>query len=345
MTSTIDTRVTGARVTPDATLLLRADATREEWLAARREGIGGSDASVIAGVNRFSSLYGLWLDKTGQVEIDDDAIAARDEVQFGRRVEPILADWFTDLTGLTVRRAGLMASKARPWQRASVDRLVSDGGILECKSTGWRMADEWSDDQVADHAEVQTQHYLAVTGRSHAWVFALVDRTPVIRRVERDDELIAALTVMEERFWFDNVIGGVEPATNAQALPAIKTRFASVDVETVELPRDVFVPVFTRFVEAKAAAKAADTAVDAAEAALRSLVGSAGEVRVDGQKFLTCIANGTFSTKAFEAAHPAEAEACRVLRPVIDLDKVKTTHPDLYAAHRARVLRPNAKAV
>lgn len=341
MSTTIDSPL-GARVTPDAVKLQRADATREEWLAARRAGIGGSDASVIAGVNRFSSLYGLWLEKTGQVDPPD---LANDYIEFGQRAEPMLATWFTDLTGIKATRVGLLQSKARPWQLASVDRLTDDGGILELKTTGWRMAEEWSDDQVADHAEVQTQHYLAVTGRSHAWVFALVDRAPVIRRVDRDDDLIADLTEMEERFWVDNVIGGVEPPTTAKALPAVKSRFPSVDVETVEMRRQDFLPAFTRFVEAKAAAKAVDLAVDEAEAELRALIGSAGEVRVDGQKYLTCLANGTFSSKAFEAAHPTEAEACRVLKPALDLDQVKAKYPDLYAAHRARRLRPNAKAV
>ena len=41
---------------------------RKEWLEWRRMGIGGSDASVIAGVNPFRSIFDLWLDKTGQKE-------------------------------------------------------------------------------------------------------------------------------------------------------------------------------------------------------------------------------------------------------------------------------------
>ena len=39
--------------------------SREEWLGWRRMGIGGSDVSVIAGVNPYRSIYELWEDKMG----------------------------------------------------------------------------------------------------------------------------------------------------------------------------------------------------------------------------------------------------------------------------------------
>ena len=39
--------------------------SREDWLGWRRMGIGGSDVSVIAGVNPYLSIYELWEDKMG----------------------------------------------------------------------------------------------------------------------------------------------------------------------------------------------------------------------------------------------------------------------------------------
>lgn len=345
MTSLIDTSstrrsVTGDRSVPDAIRLLPADAPREDWLAARRLGIGGSDASVIAGVNRFSSLYGLWLEKTGQA-VDKPAT---DYMEFGTRCEPVLAQWFADLTGIGTRRAGLMQSRDRAWQLASVDRLTDDGGILELKTTGERMADEWDDDQVADHAEIQTQHYLSVTGRSHAWVFALIGRSPVIRRVERDDDLIADLIAMESAFWHDNVLAGVEPVANAAALPAIKDRFSSIITETVDLPADTVLPLLDAWQAAKAALKAAQDAADDAEARLRAVVAGVEEVRVAGTPVLTCKANGTFSPKKFEADHPDLAAACQTTKTVLDVDRIKADHPAEYASHRARVLRASKAA-
>ena len=35
----------------------------EEWLEYRRKGIGGSDASVVCGINKYKSPVELWLEK------------------------------------------------------------------------------------------------------------------------------------------------------------------------------------------------------------------------------------------------------------------------------------------
>jgi len=116
-------------------------------------------------------------------------------------MEPVLRQVFTEDTGLVVHRRGLMRSKAHPFMQVSLDGNVGDGGIFESKTTNWRLKDQWDDDQVSDHAEVQVQHGLAVTGRSHAHVVALIDGSNFqVRRVERDDRFISLLTEMEEEF-------------------------------------------------------------------------------------------------------------------------------------------------
>ena len=38
---------------------------REEWLNARKKGIGGSDAACIIGLNKYKSNVRLWDEKTG----------------------------------------------------------------------------------------------------------------------------------------------------------------------------------------------------------------------------------------------------------------------------------------
>lgn len=46
--------------------------TREEWLQLRRNGIGGSDASVIMGKNPYRSILQLWEEKTGKLPVTDN---------------------------------------------------------------------------------------------------------------------------------------------------------------------------------------------------------------------------------------------------------------------------------
>jgi len=298
--------VTGLWACPDARLVLRADAPREEWLAARTTGLGGSDASVVAGVNRWTSAYELWLDKTGR-RPGDAAQAMSEAMEWGIRLEAVIADWFVDTTGIPVRRAGLMRHRARPWQLASVDRLTGDGGGLEVKTLSWRVASEWDDDQVADHAEVQAQHYMAVTGRPHWWVVGLVDgRSPQLRRVDRNPDLIATLTGMEETFWTSHVLADVPPPVTALALDAVKERWSTVELEQVDLDPDQVLPAIARMTAAKTARKAAETEEKTAAAVIREALGPAAVGLVDGRVVATCkqVTTTRFNAAALRADHP-----------------------------------------
>ena len=65
--------------------------TREEWLKYRTKGIGGSDVSIIAGINPFKSVHQLWLEKTGQVEPEE---GGSEYTHFGTLLEPIVRKEF-----------------------------------------------------------------------------------------------------------------------------------------------------------------------------------------------------------------------------------------------------------
>ena len=41
---------------------------RDQFLAGRKKGIGGSDVAAILGFSPYKSPYQLWLDKTGRSE-------------------------------------------------------------------------------------------------------------------------------------------------------------------------------------------------------------------------------------------------------------------------------------
>lgn len=208
-------------ICPDSIEVLPADADRGAWLNTRREGIGGSDASAIAGVNEYTSLYEVWLDKTGR------GVEKRytPQMRFGHLIEDDARQVFTEDTGIGVQTAGLQRSKTRPWQQHTPDGITDDGGLFECKSVGWRQAHLWDDGQVADHAEVQVQHGMAVTGLGHAWVVAVIEREFVWRRVERDEQFIELITDMELDFWERHVLADVEPAMVAGDLDLVKGRY------------------------------------------------------------------------------------------------------------------------
>ena len=323
--------------TPDAINLLPYDAPREEWLQVRTGGIGGSDASTIAGVNKYATLYELWLDKTGRLPEKEVTAAMR----WGNLLEAALLQAFTEDTGIETRRAGLMQSVTRPWQRVSLDALAGDGGIVECKTASWRVSEEWDDDQTADHAEVQIQHALAVTGRSHGWAVVLIDgRDFRFRRVERDEALIATLIEMEERFWFEHVLGDVQPDLDHRDLDTVKAQYRLATTDAVlEADDPTLVATMTAALrDAKAEVKRAEQARDVLDAQLRNILGDREVLNVDGKPVFTAKQNGTFAAARFTAAHP-DLAASLMTKPSLDLDRIKAEHPDLYQAHRARVAR------
>ena len=43
-----------------------------DWLELRRQGIGGSEASVVCGINRYKSPVELWMEKTNQMPSPED---------------------------------------------------------------------------------------------------------------------------------------------------------------------------------------------------------------------------------------------------------------------------------
>jgi putative phage-type endonuclease len=124
--------MSGRKVTPTGVLVAPASTPRAEWLRLRREGIGGSDALAVLGLDPWKTRMEVWLDKTGDDRADREQT---DRMAWGNFVEAPIAEWFTFRTGVKTRRCGLLRHADRPWQRVSVDRLTADGGVLEIKNT------------------------------------------------------------------------------------------------------------------------------------------------------------------------------------------------------------------
>ncbi|WP_410960483.1 YqaJ viral recombinase family protein, partial [Salmonella sp. SAL4361] len=47
---------------------MNTQVNRDQFLAGRKKGIGGSDVAAILGFSPYKSPYQLWLDKTGRSE-------------------------------------------------------------------------------------------------------------------------------------------------------------------------------------------------------------------------------------------------------------------------------------
>lgn len=185
------------------------------WHAARNLGIGGSDVAAILGLSKWSSPSEIYLDKIGQGLPDDDA--KKDLFAFGNIMEPYVRDRFAqEHPEIRVRRVNAICqAKDRPWAQASLDyecREDGEWGVLEIKTA--RSQSSW-DAGVPPYYLTQVMHYLAVTGRSFAWVACLFRDSCRVKsfRVERDDAYISAIESAVDRFWNENVLKRVPPTT------------------------------------------------------------------------------------------------------------------------------------
>ena len=174
---------------------------RAAWLEARKKGIGGSDASVIVGLNKWKSPFALWMEKTGQSEPED--LSDNEYVYWGNVLEETVAKEFTKRTGKKVVRRGLLQHDTIPYLLASVDRLVvgEDAG-LECKTANGFAAKAWEGDEIPDAYYVQCQHYMAVTGAKKWYIAALIGGNRFVwKEIERNEDDIKALLEAEAEFW------------------------------------------------------------------------------------------------------------------------------------------------
>ncbi|MBR8403927.1 YqaJ viral recombinase family protein [Burkholderia cenocepacia] len=188
--------------------LVRTDElSREDWLAVRRTGIGGSDAAAAVGLNPYMSPLELWLDKTGRADgmprPDPDDTSS--PTYWGTLLEPIVAASYTKQTGNRVRRVNaVLRHPTIPFMLANLDREivgVPDVQILECKTAGEFGARLWREG-VPEYVQIQVQHQLAVTGKSAAHVAVLLcGQALEVHRIERDEALIERLVELEARFW------------------------------------------------------------------------------------------------------------------------------------------------
>lgn len=336
--------------------VLPPDAPRPAWLAERRRSIGGSDASTLVGLNPYGSMVQLWLDKTGQLP----ELRPNSAMEWGNLLEPVVRDvWLPRTYDLRIVRAGLLRHPDHPRVHANPDGIVlDDDGVpvagLEVKTTNWRQAHEWADGQIPDHAELQAQLCMFITGLPMWWVVGLIDgRDPQVRKVHVDAALGALLAGAAARFWADYVDAEQAPALDDSTATEDAVRAAlahPADGKVVELT-DELRDLFAAHEAAKAAVRDAEAAERLAGSTLRMHLGDAAMVVADldgptddspkgkANVYATAVNNGTFAAKRFIDDEPETAAEFTVDQPALDVPALKAGRQDLYRKHCARVIR------
>lgn len=191
---------------------------RAGWLKNRGNGIGGSDASAIVGMNPYKTNIDLFEEKTGR-RIPED-ISDKPYVRYGTVMEPLIREQFAiDYPEYKVlyHENRILKSVAYPFLQASLDGELIDQagrhGILEIKTTNILQSmqyEKWKD-RIPDNYYIQVLHYLLVTGydfvvlRAHLRSDWGNDRRTTVKHyfIERSEveEDLKMLLKEECRFW------------------------------------------------------------------------------------------------------------------------------------------------
>lgn len=179
--------------------------------AVRNQGIGGSDASVIMGLNPFKNRVQLWEEKTG-IRVPAD-LSDIEKIKWGLLLEDIIGKEYADRTGKRVRNVNrTYHHKEYPILQGHIDKKIEgENAGVEIKNVGLRQAKYWNK-QPPIYYEYQVLHYLAITGFDYFDVVALVGgQELMIHTIERDEKRIDELVHKELEFWNEYVIKNVPP--------------------------------------------------------------------------------------------------------------------------------------
>lgn len=209
---------------------------KESWLQYRKQGIGGSDAGAVCGLNPYRTAIQVYYDKTSDATEDIDNEAMRQ----GRELEEYVAKRFCEASGKRVRRANAMFyDEKNPFMLADIDRMiVGENAGLECKTASPYSEEKWRDDKIPLSYQLQCYHYMSVCN-ADAWYIAVLiyGRDFKYYRIERDDEVIKNLIRIEKEFWNEYVLKRVipDPDGSKTADAAIAERFKESKSITIPL--------------------------------------------------------------------------------------------------------------
>ena len=252
--------------------------SREDWLQLRRTSIGGSDVATILGFNKYKSPYQLWLDKTGQIEID--ASDPSEAAYWGNVFEKIVAEEFTRRTGAKVRNDNHMYfHREYDFLSANVDRqVVGENAILECKTASMFLSDKWEGENIPDQYIFQVQHYLNVLDKEYAYIAVLVGGQKFQwKRIDRDQELIDIIQESLIAFWEVNVKQNVAPPIDGSqsATDFLKERYANSESGKEITLASSFDETIALLNEAKAAKKTVEETISLYENQIKLALGEA----------------------------------------------------------------------
>lgn len=278
----------------------------EDWLEFRKTGIGGSDASIVCGINKYKSPVELWMEKTSRQPHQE----AGESAYWGTQLENIVRDEFIKRTGLEVKLVKcILQSEEFPFTQANLDGICRDENfgdcVFEAKTASAFKMSEW-ENSIPDEYMLQVQHYMAVTGFKAAYIAVLIGgNTFKWRLVERDEELISMLIELESAFW-NCVQNDTPPPIDGSDACAkfLAEKFSESKKLQINLP-EKSEELIQKYLAASTEISALTEQKQLAENQLKELLGE-NEIGVIGNKIVSwkSVSQERLDSKTLKSEHP-----------------------------------------
>lgn len=146
---------------------------KTEWLKQRTLCITGTDIGAIIGVNPYKTAFEVWMDKT----TEQPPIADNAAMSWGRRLEPVIAEAYTEQTGIQLLKGTFISKDISGIPCGGTpDYTATDRPlVLEIKTA--RSGNGWGDsgtDEIPIQYLSQVVWYMGILGYDVAHVAALI---------------------------------------------------------------------------------------------------------------------------------------------------------------------------
>lgn len=195
--------------------------------AIRETGIGASEAHKVVLGQGALEVYERLVEP--HQRIDEPSIAMRE----GTALEPMIADLYSERTGLELVRCETLRHPRYPFILATPDRQAIDHDgtpfLVEIKRPKWRSADEWGDGRswaaeicVPRRYLIQCVVQMAVADLDRVDLVALIEGEEEIRvfRIPRDLELEQLVVERLVGFWYQHIEPRDPPAADGSSAAA-----------------------------------------------------------------------------------------------------------------------------
>jgi putative phage-type endonuclease len=317
-----------------ARIILPECAGRERWLAARQEGIGGSEVGALVGISEYETPFSVYnIKKRGGKDLSD--VAA---VEWGHRLENVVAEKVAEEVGLVSRfGGGLWAHREKPFLRVTPDRFATKPrawkaqALIECKTAG--DDEHWESGTIHPKGygsgsaplsyQAQCQWQMGILGLPVAYLGCLVlgrERQFFTVEIHFDRDWFNELAAEAERFWFENVLADEPPMhdlRHPKTEELLKLLQPKVVKPSVDLPADTE-EWLADYLEAKAELEKAQANMDQVKNYFRMMTGEAGAGylpwpgKKDGLKITSYpeVSSTRVNIEKLKAEFPEVAEAC-----------------------------------